>query len=172
MLFRSVLLAVILRKGIFPLHGWVVGAFTHGPLLPVVLLLNGHMGALLLARSELVELSGLAHHALGALGVIAVITALIASVRAFSERAPRRAIAFLFLSQTSFLLAGLTTANAEGVTGSLVHWLVLSAASTGLVGVLRAVEVRVGDGAMTQDHLGLAVKAPRLAAFFILCGPC
>ncbi|MGV3658717.1 MAG: proton-conducting transporter membrane subunit [Prosthecobacter sp.] len=168
--FSLVILAVVLRKGVFPLHGWVVAAFEHGPLLPMALLFNGHLGALLIARSEAAALPQTAQHALDLLSIAALVTALITSLRGFAERKPRRLLALLCVSQASFILAGIATANAEGITGGLVHWLVVTAASTGLVCIVRVLEVRVSGIADPADHLGLAAKAPRLATFFLVCG--
>lgn len=168
--FSLVILAVVLRKGIFPLHGWVLGAFEHGPLLPTALLFNGHLGALLIARSEAAALPQTAQHALDLLSIAALVTALITSLRGFAERKPRRLLGLLCVSQASFILAGIATANAEGITGGLVHWLVVTAASTGLVCIVRVLEVRVSGIADPADHLGLAAKAPRLATFFLVCG--
>ncbi len=168
--FGLVVLAVALRKGLFPLHGWVIRQFEHGPLLPVALLFNGHLGALLVARSEAVALTLAEQHVLDGLGIAALATALITSIRAFAESSPRRLLGLLCLSQASFILAGIATANAEGVAGALLHWLVVAAASTGLIAIVRVLEVRVSGTAAPEGHLGLAVKAPRLATFFLICG--
>lgn len=168
--FGLVVLAVALRKGLFPLHGWVIRQFERGPLLPVALLFNGHLGALLVARSEAVTLTLAERHVLDGLGIAALATALITSIRAFAESRPRRLLGFLCISQASFILAALATANAEGVTGALLHWLVVAAASTGLISIVRILEVRVSGTAAPEGHLGLAVKAPRLATFFLICG--
>lgn len=165
-----IVLAVALRKGLFPLHSWVVAGFEHGPLLPTALLFNGHLGALLIARSEAVALPHFAHEVLDMLSIAALITALIASLRSFAEKKPRRLLAFVCISQASFILAGLATANAEGITGALVHWLVVTAASSGLIAIVRILEVRVMDVTNPESDLGLAVKAPRLATFFLICG--
>jgi NADH-quinone oxidoreductase subunit M len=94
----------------------------------------------------------------------------IASLRSFAEKKPRRLLAYLCISQASFMLAGITTANAEGITGALTHWLVVAAASTGLICIVRALEVRVSRSEDPLMHLGLAAKAPRLATFFLICG--
>lgn len=163
-------LAVVLRKGLFPLHAGVVHAFEHGPLLPKALLFNGHLGVVLVARAEVASLSESAHNAFEFLSLAAVATVGIASLRAFTESKPRRLLAFLCISQASFMLAGITSANIEGVTGALTHWLVVAAASTGLICIVRALEVRVSSTEDPLMHLGLAAKAPRLATFFLICG--
>ncbi|WP_395732941.1 proton-conducting transporter membrane subunit [Prosthecobacter sp.] len=163
-------LAVVLRKGLFPLHAGVVHAFECGPLLPKALLFNGHLGVVLVARTQVASLSESAHHAFEFLSLAAVATVGIASLRAFAESKPRRLLAFLCISQASFMLAGITSTNAEGITGALTHWLVVSAASTGLICVVRALEARVSSTEDPLMHLGLAAKAPRLATFFLICG--
>ncbi|MEZ5384496.1 MAG: proton-conducting transporter membrane subunit [Prosthecobacter sp.] len=168
--FGLIILAVALRKGLFPLHGWMIRAFEHGPLLPLALLFNGHLGALLIARSETTALTLSEKHVLDFLSIVALATALITSTRAFAETKPRRMLGLLCLSQASFILAGIATASAEGIAGGLVHWLVVSAASTGLICIVRVLEVRVSGSADPSSHLGLATKAPRLATFFLVCG--
>ncbi len=168
--FGLLMLAVILRKGVFPLHGWMVHAFEHGALLPTALMFNGHLGALLIARAEGTALPQTAQHALDILSVAALITALITSLRAFAETKPRRLLARLCVSQACFILVGLATADDKGITGALLHWMVVAVASTGLVCILRALEVRVSGAADPAGHLGLAVRAPRFATFFFVCG--
>lgn len=167
--FSLMILAVMLRKGVFPVHGWVVGAFERGPLLPLVLLFNGHLGALLTARAQAAALPEAAPPVLAVLSTAALATALITSLRGFAERKPRRLLALLCVSQASFILAGLATGNDQGITGGLLHWLVVAAASTGLVCVVRVLEARASGIADPAGALGLAVKAPRLAAFFLVC---
>jgi NADH:ubiquinone oxidoreductase subunit 4 (subunit M) len=166
--FAFLLAAVALRKGLFPLHSWVVASFEHGPLIPSILLFNGHLGAFLTARTEAVQLPGYAHQALDWLGVLALATALLASIRGFAEKTPRRLLAFVCISQASFILAGLATANEQGITGALLHWFVVSVASSILAGIVRILEVRVMDVADPKGNLGLAVRAPRLATFFLI----
>jgi NADH-quinone oxidoreductase subunit M len=168
--FGLIILAVVLRKGLFPLHGWMISSFEHGPLLPLALLFNGHLGALLIARSETTALTLSERHVLEFLSMAALVTALMTSLRGFAEKKPRRMLGLLCLSQASFILAGIATASAEGITGALVHWLVVAAASTGLIAIVRVLEVRVSGSADPTAHLGLATKAPRLATFFLVCG--
>ncbi len=168
--FGLIIVAVVCRKGLFPLHAGVVQAFEKGPLLPKALLFNGHLGMLLVARVEATALPQGARHALDLLSMAAVATVCVASLRAFAEKKPRRLLGFLCISQSSFMLAGIATANAEGITGALMHWLVVSAASTALICIVRVLEVRVGSAEDPLMHLGLAAKAPRLATFFLICG--
>ena len=161
-----VALAVALRKGIFPLHGGVVQMFDRGPLLSAVVYFNGHAGALLTARLN-GEGSGAV---LSALGSAALLSAVLTAVRALVERRPRRVLGMLAVSQASFILTGLAVGNDAGRSGAMLHWLVVSAATLGMAVVLRGVEARVADARKPTGPLGLAVHAPRLAVFFLICG--
>lgn len=168
--FGLLLAAVLLRKGVFPFHSWVLDAYDRGPILANALLYNGHLGAMVLLRAESTGLGEEAASLLEWASIGALATAVFASVAAISQRRPRRILALVSLSQASFVLAGLGSLNVEGVAGSLVHWVVVALGTTVLACVLRALEVRsseVGDGI---GHLGLAARAPRLAVFFLVGG--
>jgi NADH-quinone oxidoreductase subunit M len=91
-------------------------------------------------------------------------------VVALSETRPRRILGFLTVSQASFLLAGLENRNTVGVTGALVHWFVVAAATTGLYCVYRGLEARFPTVSSPTGFLGLSNVAPRLAVFFALSG--
>ncbi len=164
------LMAIVMRKGLFPLHSWTLRSFETGPLLPKSLLFNSHLGALLVARAESTGLPSFAQQALYALSLLALVTALFTSLRGLIERKPRRLMALVCISQASFILSGLLSTNAAGVMGGMLHWMVVALASTGLIAVVRILEVRVIDVTDPTKPLGLAVRAPRLATFFLISG--
>lgn len=164
------LLAVVLRKGLFPAHGGVSRLLERGPLLLSALFVNAHMGAFLVARVAMPLLPELAATALPLLSGLALFTAAYAAVLGIVERKPRRLLAILMVSESSVILAGLATANASGITGALVHWIVLAVSTTILIGVYRAIEARIGDNIAGDRFLGLAEQLPRLAVFFAIGG--
>jgi NADH-quinone oxidoreductase subunit M len=168
--FALLMLAILLRKGIFPFHSWVVNGLDDSPILPLGLLLNGHLGAFLAIRFAIPMLPEVAAQALPLLSVLALFTALYAAVLALSEKRPRRILGFLSVSQASFMLAGLENRNTEGVTGALVHWFVVATATTGLYCAYRSLEARYPAVSSPTGFLGLVNTAPRLAAFFAICG--
>ena len=104
------------------------------------------------------------------LSYLAIATALYVAIRALTENSPRRLLAFVALSQSACILAGLESGTAEGITGALVHWFVVTVSTMGLFGGLRLLEVRFGENLTASRHLGLAEHAPRLAVFFIVFG--
>jgi NADH-quinone oxidoreductase subunit M len=168
--FGTLALAVLLRKGMFPFHSWVVNGLDQAPILPLGLLLNGHLGAFLMIRFAIPMFPDVASAALPLLSVVALVTALYAAVVALSEKRARRILGFLSVSQASFLLAGLQDRNTAGITGALVHWFVVAAATTGLYCVYRALEARYPAVSSPAGFLGLANSTPRLAVFFALSG--
>ena len=168
--FAGLMLAAILRKGIFPAHSWVPNGLDQSPPALLMLLLNGHLGGFLVVRYAIPMMADVAGQALSLLSYLALFTALYAAFLALTEKRVRRILGFLSVSQASFVLAGLENRNTEGVTGALVHWFVVTTATTGLVCVYRALEARYPAVAEPNGYFGLATRTPRLATFFAICG--
>ncbi|HWB83211.1 MAG TPA: proton-conducting transporter membrane subunit [Bryobacteraceae bacterium] len=168
--FALLVAAVVFRKGICPAHAWVADTIEGGPVIPGALLMNGHFGALLVAKFIVPVFPYTIRNLFPVLSDLALASALYVAVRSLSENAPRRLIAFLALSQSACILAGLESHTTEGIAGALVHWIVVSVSTMGLFGVLRLLEVRFGENLTASAHLGLAEHAPRLAVFFLAFG--
>jgi NADH-quinone oxidoreductase subunit M len=168
--FALLVAAVILRKGICPAQAWVADLAEGGPAIPAALLLNGHFGALLVARLILPLFPRTAGNLFPVLSWFAMATALYVAIRALTENSPRRLLSFLALSQSAAILAGLESRTPEGITGALVHWFVVTVSTVGLFGILRLLEVRFGENLTASRHLGLAQHAPRLAVSFAVFG--
>ncbi len=161
---------MIFRKGICPAQAWVADAADSGPAIPTALLLNGHFGALMVAKLIVPLFPHATRDLFPVLSYLALATALYVAIRALTENSPRRLLAFLSLSQSACILAGLESRTAEGMTGALVHWFVVTVSTMGLFGILRLLEVRFGENLTASTHLGLAEHAPRLAVFFVIFG--
>ena len=168
--FGLLVAAVILRKGILPAHAWVADAAEGGPAIPTALLFNGHFGALLLAKLIVPLFAGATAAWFPILSYFAIVTAVYVAIRALTENSPRRLLAFIALAQSAAILAGLESGTAEGITGALVHWYVVTVSTVGLFGILRLLEVRFGENLTASTHLGLAGHAPRLAVSFAVLG--
>jgi NADH-quinone oxidoreductase subunit M len=168
--FTLLVAAVVFRKGILPAHAWIADAAEGSPALPAALLLNGHLGALLAAKLIVPLFPGTRGNLVPILSYLAIATALYVAIRALTENSPRRLLAFLALSQSASILAGLESRTAEGITGALVHWFVVTVSTVGLFAILRLLEVRFGENLTAGKHLGLAEHAPRLAVFFAVFG--
>jgi len=168
--FGLLVAAVIFRKGICPAHAWVADAAEGGPAIPTALLLNGHFGALLVAKLIVPLFPHATRDLFPVLSYLALATALYVAIRALTENSPRRLLAFLALSQSACILAGLESQTVEGMTGAFAHWFVVTVSTMGLFGILRLLEVRFGENLTASQHLGLAEHAPRLAVFFFVFG--
>jgi NADH-quinone oxidoreductase subunit M len=168
--FGLLVAAVVFRKGILPAHAWVADAAEGGPTIPTALLFNGHFGALLVAKVIVPLYVTTTVKVFPILSYLALATALYIAIRALTENSPRRLLAFLALSQSASILAGLESQTAEGVTGALVHWFVVTVSTVGLFGILRLLEVRFGENLTASKHLGLGEHAPRLAVSFAVFG--
>jgi NADH-quinone oxidoreductase subunit M len=168
--FGLLVAAVILRKGILPAHAWVADAAADGPAIPNALLFNGHFGALLVAKLIVPLFGGATSTWFPLLSYLAMATAVYIAIRALTENSPRRLLALIALAQSASILAGLESGTAEGITGGLVHWYVVTVSTAGLFGILRLLEVRFGENLTASTHLGLAGHAPRLAVSFAVLG--
>ena len=168
--FGLLIAAVILRKGICPAQAWIADLAEGGSGIPTSLLLNGHFGALLVARLILPLFPSTASNLFPVLSWLAMATALYVAIRALTENSPRRLLSFLALSQSAVILAGLESRTAEGITGALVHWFVVAVSTAGLFGILRLLEVRFGENLTASRYFGLAAHAPRLAVSFCVFG--
>ncbi|MBS1832720.1 MAG: hypothetical protein JST65_08405 [Acidobacteria bacterium] len=168
--FALIMFAVIQRKGLFPFQYWVADSFENGDIVQNGLMCNAHLGVIVISRIALPLLPGLSHSSLAIVSNIALATAVISAVMAVAEKRPRRILAYVVTSQASSILAGLEGVNVEAITGSLMHWMVVPMATTGLLAVLRMLEVRNGGSLPLQGYLGLGGRFPRLATFFLISG--
>lgn len=168
--FWLVVAAVFLRKGIWPFHSWIVTSFERGPMLPLSLLVNGHLGAFVVVRVVLPLLSGMESGTVRVLGDLGLLTAAYTALLALVEPRPRRMLALISVSQGSFLLVGLSSTNTAGVAGALIHWQVVSVSTLILAAVYSGIEARIGRELDNTRYLGLAYGAPRLAVFFAMGG--
>src|SRR5262249_28330869 len=124
--FGLLVAAVIFRKGILPAHAWVAEAAEGGPAIPTALLFSGHFGALLVAKLIVPLFASETVALFPVLSYLAMATALYVAIRALTENSPRRLLAFIALSQSASILAGLESRTVEGITRALLHWYVVA----------------------------------------------
>jgi NADH:ubiquinone oxidoreductase subunit 4 (subunit M) len=164
--FALLMISVAQRKGLFPFQGWLPDLCERGDLWNASLLFNGHLGVVLVARIALPQLTDVSRSSLVLIGDLGLFTAVLTAVLALSDRAPRRLLALVATSQAALILAGLEEWNEEAILGALLHWMVVTMATTALMAVLRLIEVRQAKPVTANEFLGLGAKFPRLAVFF------
>lgn len=156
--------AVMIRKGIFPLHAWLPETFEHGRIGPVVLFSAPQIGAyvaivLLVPRAPV----GL----LTATGLLALGTSLYGAIAAVAQKDARRAFGYLFISQSALVLAGLECISVEGLTGGLTLWLSSGIAFAALARCLAVLEARRGRLSLDRYNGGYE-RMPLLASSFLI----
>jgi len=159
-----ILAAVMIRKGIVPLHGWLPETFEHGRIGPAVLFSAPQVGAYVVITLVLPRASGgmLRMTALFALG-----TAVYGALAAMTQKDARRAFGYLFISQSALVLAGLECVSVEGLTGGLTLWLSSGISFAALARCLAVLEAR--RGRLSLDRLnGGYERMPLLASSFLL----
>lgn len=154
--------AIILRKGLFPAHGWITRTMGAGHWLTAMLVINTHIGAFVLLRTSHTSAVWLTDLALG--------TAVYAAALGMRDLSPRRTLGWLSISQSAFLLAGIGSQTSEGIAGSLLLWQVVVASTTILAGIMAALESRMSVSLTLKHSSGLAARFPRLAVGFIIAG--
>jgi len=106
--------------------------------------------------------------------MLSLLTGVYAAAQAIVQRSARRACAYLFVSQSALVLAGLVMAGLdrtshEAVTGALVLWLASSISFAGLGRCLVVLEARRGEIDLAHFH-GAYERKPLLAGAFLVLG--
>lgn len=159
-------LSAMLRAGIFPGHSWIVDLFEKCTFGTALLFVAPMTGAYVVMRLVLPVVPVWALHGIA---VLSLLTALYAAGMALVQIEARRFFAFLFISHSSLVLAGLEIANPIGMTGALCIWLEIGFSLGGLALTLRAVEARIGRISLDRYH-GLFDHMPRLGTLFLITG--
>lgn len=159
-----ILLAVMIRKGIFPLHAWLPETFEHGRIGPVVLFSAPQIGAYVAIVLLVPRAPG---WLLTVAGLLALGTALYGALAAVTQRDARRAFGYLFISQSALVLAGLECVSVEGLTGALSLWLSSSIAFAVLARCLAVLEARRGRLSLDRYNGGYE-RMPMLASSFLI----
>jgi NADH-quinone oxidoreductase subunit M len=161
-----VLVAVLSRKGILPLHLWLPGFFERGPFRLALLWSMPQAGVYLAARILLPSASAAA---IGVLAWLSLATAVYAAGLALVQTDARRWFGYFFMSQSALVLVGLGRMTTLGMTAGLTLWLAGSVSMTGLGLVIWALEARRGRLTLDAPHGGFA-QTPHLAVCFLIMG--
>lgn len=157
--------AIAIREGVLPLHSWFPRFVENAPMGLVIAFAAPQLGVY--AQLQLMEhgIGPLAHQ----VAAVGAFTAVGAAMLGVVQTRPRRAIAYLIISQTGLVAFGLESQSAVGLTGALLNWQVLAVATSGFVMLLAALEARRGRLEMIVPN-GNFAQTPRLAIAFLVLG--
>lgn len=152
------------KAGLFPLHGWLPTAHPQAPS-PASAVMSGiitKMGVLATIRvvffifgADFLRGTWVQTYWL----VLILITIFMGSMMAFKEPLMKRRFAYSTVSQVSYVLLGLASMNAEGITGGFLHIVFHACAKTTLFLMAGAVIYYTGT-TKVKDLKGLGRKMP------------
>lgn len=161
-----VIVAALIRKGIFPFHAWIPEVFDRGRLSPAILFAAPQMGSYVVAVLVVPRASP---ETLRMVATLALVTAVYGAALTLFQRDARRACGYLFVSQSALILAGLDCTGVEALGGALVLWISSALAFAGVARCVLVLEARRGRLDLTTHHGGYE-QMPVLAASFLVLG--
>ncbi len=169
-IFLLFALAFLVKAPAFPFHGWVVDTYRATPT-PVLVCLSAvlsKVGVYAFLRIVLPTMPDASVHFQDLLLVIAVFSILYGSVLAFSQDEPRLVLAYSSIAQLGFITLGIFAIDDLGAQGAVMqmvnHGLVVGA----LLFVIAALTARAGGSPSLAEMGGMALRAPVLAALFLI----
>ncbi|MDZ4820829.1 MAG: proton-conducting transporter membrane subunit [Planctomycetota bacterium] len=160
------MLAILIRGGVAPLHSWVADLFEHATFGTSLLFVAPMVGAYAAVR---LLLPVAPDSVLQGIGIVSLGSAFYAAGMALIQKEARRFFCYLFLSHSSLVFLGLESSSLLGLTGGLCVWLSIGLALSGLGLTLRSLESRHGRLSLVR-HQGLYDHTPALAICFLLTG--
>ncbi|MEY3660068.1 MAG: NAD(P)H-quinone oxidoreductase chain 4 1 [Pseudomonadota bacterium] len=160
------LLALMVRGGLFPAHSWLPVLFSQASYGTSLLYILPLMEILVVIRVVLTVIPG---WMLDVAGVVCLVSAVYCGGLAMVQTQVSRFFAFLCLSQTSLVMYALLLHTPNGVTAALCLWMSAALALTGLAFSIRSIESRFGALSLDEYH-GQYDQVPGLAALFLITG--
>jgi NADH-quinone oxidoreductase subunit M len=161
-----IVIAALVRKGIVPFHAWVPEVFDHGRLGPAILFNAPQVGAYM---TVVLIVPRASPDMLRIIAILALGTAVYGAALALVQTSARRALGYLFMSQSALVMAGLDCTSVSALAGGLLVWLSAGLAFAGLARTVLVLEARRGRLDLTTYHGGYE-RMPVLAVTFLVMG--
>jgi NADH:ubiquinone oxidoreductase subunit 4 (subunit M) len=159
-------LAVLLRGGVVPLHGWLPTLFQGAAFGTAMLFVLPLMEVLASLR---LLLPVAPDWMLKAAGTVCLVTAVYGGGMACVQHEVRRFYAHLALSQTSMVLFAVMLHTSNGLTAAMCLWISTTLSLAGLALSVRSLEARFGALSLREHH-GYYEQVPGLAICFLITG--
>lgn len=170
-----VLVGLCLKVALFPLHQWLADAYTYAPNAVTALMASTStkVGVYVLIRFLYTifgqELSFATLPTSSFLLAFACLAIIGGSLLALRQTDVRRLLAYSSVAQLGYLVVGLSLANAQGLTGTLIHLVHHALIKGALFLAIGGVAHRVG-GASITELTGIARRMPLTTAALTVGG--
>ncbi len=170
-----IVLGLLLKAALFPLHIWLVQSYTYAPtLFSAFLSGTATKVSLYLLMRVIFGLFGvtLAFKTLHLGEVLMVLSGgavILGSIAAFMQKDIKRMLAFSSIAQIGFIVFGFSLNTAAGLSAALLHLLFHAPAKAGLFLSVAAVERQRG-GSTLAHFQGIGKRMPFTAFAFTVCG--
>ncbi len=162
--------AFVVKAPLFPLHGWVVDTYRSTPV-PVLVVLSAvlsKVGVYGFLRIVLPILPDAAEHFQDLMLVLAVFSILYGSILAFSQEEPRLVVAYSSIAQLGFIVLGIFSLDEKGAQGALMQMVNHGLVVAPLFFIIALLTARANGSPSLAQMGGMALRAPVLAAFFLI----
>lgn len=162
----SLVLALVIREALLPFHSWFPRFVQQAPMAIVVAFVAPQLGVW-------VHLDWLAPHLphewAHEVARIGAVTAILGAAMGVVQNSSRRALAYLFLSQSALLAFGVKNESIVAQTGAVLNGVVQALAFAGFAMTLSALEARRGIVSLNVPS-GNFARTPKLAIAFLVMG--
>ncbi len=162
--------AFLVKAPLFPFHGWVVDTYrsTPTPVLVVLSAVLSKVGVYGFLRIVLPILPDASEHFQDLMLVLAVFSILYGSVLAFSQDEARLVVAYSSIAQLGFIVLGIFSLDDKGAQGALMQMVNHGLVVAPLFFIIAVLSARAGGSPSLAQMGGMALRAPVLAALFLI----
>ncbi len=169
-IFLGFAAAFLVKMPLFPLHGWLPDGYRAMPL-PVLVVFSAvlsKVAAYGFLRIVLPVLPDASASLQVLMLVIALASILYGSVMAFTQTDTRLIVGFSSVAQLGFITLGIFSLRPEGAQGALLQMVNHGLVVAPLFFIIGLLAARTGGSEDIRDMGGLALRAPVLAALFLI----
>ena len=169
-IFLGFAAAFLVKAPAFPFHGWLPDAYRACPL-PVLALLSAvlsKVGVYGFVRVVLPILPDASVAMQELMLVIAVFSILYGSALAFSQDEARLIVGYSSIAQLGFILLGIFALDPKGAQGAVLQMVTHGLVAAALLLIIGVLGARTGGSESLARMGGMAVRAPVLAAMFLI----
>jgi NADH-quinone oxidoreductase subunit M len=169
-IFLCFALAFLVKMPLFPLHGWMPDGYRAMPL-PVLAVFSAvlsKVAAYGFLRVVLPLFPDASAHFQDLILLIALASIVYGSVMAFTQTDIRLILGFSSVAQLGFIVLGIFSLRPEGAQGALLQMVNHALVVVPLFFIAGVLAARAGGSEDIRDMGGLALRAPVLAAMFLI----